>query len=103
MRTLRIGATKFRIRFMPKKPKSKLSAWIEFDPPIIFLDRTLDQEEAALYLLHEVLHGIIADRDPHSSSLRGLEERVVESLSRGLLRVFMDNPKLLSFLKKALL
>lgn len=54
-------------------------------------NKTGDQQLHELSLLHELLHGIVKERN---LLLKDDEELIVEELARGLHQVIRDNPKI---------
>lgn len=63
---------------------------IDFDNKKISIDKTLRDHQGHLQtLLHEIIHGIIDDRDIDFIQMD--EEKIVDQLAKGLFQVLRDN------------
>lgn len=72
----------------------ELRGQISFYQNTIKLDKNQKEDMRSSTLLHEILHGILVDRDvKHSESL-------IVHLESGLIQVFRDNPKILKYLQQ---
>lgn len=58
----------------------------------IVIDSQISRQKQSEVMMHEVMHGVDI-----SSSPKGLKEKDIRRLSRGLVAVFRENPGLLEF------
>ena len=93
---IKISAINYLV--IPSKNKCFLNgrecyAMINFDSHVINIDTSLQTVEGMKQsLIHEILHGIVRDRDIEIKN----EEKVVESFAKGLYQLFVDNPLFLN-------
>lgn len=101
-KSIKIGGLVYQIKRVKDLKNDKgESLWGQFSPPdgAIYLDSKLpDNRQAVDTLVHEILHGIFAAYKLHASTRD--EERIVSCVARGLLEVFSNNPKLVSFIQE---
>lgn len=68
-------------------------AHIDYDNKIISIDKGLqDTQGHCQTLLHEILHGIVYDRELDFA--KDGEETLIDQLSRGLYQFLKDNPNI---------
>lgn len=101
---IKIGYQNYQLDFWPESFASSVEAEGEFFPKehkIGVRANDLNTTHGANTVLHEVLHGVVYQYGLHDVVKDG-EERIVNTLSNGLMSVFVDNPWFLDYLKQAI-
>lgn len=90
---VKIGPYTYKISYPLVVPltesRRELNARIDYDANTIHIRSGLPALPRAEGFLHEVVHGIVHDRDID------MDETDVEQMARGLLALFVDNPKVM--------
>lgn len=93
---LKIGGLTYDLQLLDTSPKlngDELLGLIDYDRQEIYISNEQHVETKLVTILHEILHGIIHDRN---LPVGGHEEDIVDGLSRGIYQILVDNPKLVS-------
>lgn len=101
---IKIGYQNYQLDFWPESFASAEQAEGEFfakEHKIGIRDKDLHTSHGANTVLHEVLHGVVYQYGLIDTLLNN-EERIVNTISNGLMSVFVDNPWFLDYLKTAI-
>ena len=90
---LKIGPHTYKVHYPEVVPLTEsgkeLNARIDYDDHLMYIRSGLPAASRAEGLLHEVIHGIVHDRDID------VDETDVEQMARGWLAFIIDNPKIM--------
>lgn len=95
--TVRIGSVDYTVE-LSEKPVvfdyKQCNGLIDFSQSKIVLDaKTLEQQQLEITFLHEVVHGMLHDRNLEEQD----NEQLVEALAYALHQLIRDNPNLFEF------
>ena len=100
-RKVKVGAYDWRIVLHDGDNENCGFAEFEFHRISLWPDTFIDPIHGTGVVLHEVLHAIYANQgleDPEDD----VEEQVINGFEQGLIALFRDNPKLLTWIKRGL-
>lgn len=102
-RKLKLGLHTYRVSYRQgpledSTGDSVLCGTINYQPPRTITVSATHSMDPAETLLHEILHGVITDRDLDACVRDELSEHLVHSLSIGLMAALRDNKGLAEYL-----
>lgn len=100
IKNIKIGYRNYNLQINDKVWNTQTESLGQFlyKEGIISLSSEEDAISQANTLMHEILHGIVYQWGL-AEELGDKEEHIVNTLTNGLMTVFVDNPWLISFLK----
>ena len=106
-KSVKIGYQQYEFDFWPDTFSSTEEAEGEFfakDKKIGLKSSTLDSIYGANTVIHEIMHGIAYQYGMLKTleKVNDGEEKVVNTMTNGLMTVFVDNPWLLDYLKETI-
>ena len=66
----------------------------------IVINKGQHNDEKPNTLMHEILHGVFYTMGMNNSDVTEQEEYIVNTMSNGIMQVFMDNPHLLEYIQR---
>ena len=97
---LRLGSQTYRIKIVSFPTEKRVWGEFDSDEHLIKLSPAMPTRERLVEtVLHELLHGVWATRNIADETK---EESAVSDLAPGLLCLFRDNPRFLSWLRRAI-
>jgi hypothetical protein len=93
---VKVGVHEFRILrpAAPKRNAEELLGWCDTEKLTIEVKRGMEKSKAQETLLHELCHTTTENADVSYEQ----EEKLVNAIAEGLLRIFKDNPGLVAYL-----
>ena len=106
-RKIKVGAYDWRITFQDGANEKCGEADFEFHRVTLWPDNLIDPQHAVGIVIHEILHIIFDDRSLVDALSSGddqddQEESIVVGFETGLVSLYRDNPKLLTWIKRGL-
>lgn len=97
---IRIGHADYRVQLVKELDGGETMGHFLRDDGVIKMVPTAPVADANT-LLHEVLHGAFGESGLDHGALAKHEERIVAALTNQLLQIIRDNPRLISYIAKA--
>ena len=99
IKSLRIGCRKYSVQEWADSEMMTTDSYGQCDKQrgVIYICTHLDPIVVADTFLHEIMHAIWHEYNLQDSDQ---EERIVHTLSTGLVQVMLDNPQLLTWFRK---
>lgn len=96
--SVRVGAMNYKVEFVEglrsEASDEKLNGHILHDTSLIRIDAALGRQAALITLVHEIIHGCLAN-----AAVYDHPENIVEVLGYGIVQVLQDNPAVASLIQ----